>query len=154
MPKTTNRKSGNNFDLVRTGIARKQITGKVPHFPILEKITPKPKFIKKENKFSTLPNAELDKSYHDLLLETLKEITYHCYSTGEALTETALETVQAALITVVSAAQAGQIPPEKLRTMLAQSARQSLMYARWKPQAGLESYHNLMIGSSKTVKVY
>ncbi|MBA5202876.1 hypothetical protein H2Y57_04105 [Pectobacterium aroidearum] len=154
MSKAIGKKSANNYGLMRTGISKKTITGKVPVIPTLHRTQTAPKYLKRNNCLENLSINNIDMSYAVLLDETMKEVVNYLSERGQPINRPTIETVQAALTQVLVAAHIGKIPPEKLRILLAQSAQQSLQYARWEPQVGLEGYHSNMIGFPRSLKVY
>ena len=154
MSKINDKKSIKKHITSKACTINKQVKSVIPSNSRIEKAQVKPKLIKKHISCCTLQEVDLDEIYKDLLHQTLLEFVNYCHSIGSEPTLPTLVSVQDELTKVILAAQAGNIPPDRLRNMLEQSARQALDYSRWETQVGLESYHSSMIGTPRAVKVY
>lgn len=154
MSKINDKKFIKNHIISKTCNINKQVTSVIPSNSRIERAQVNPKFLKKDINCCTLQEVDLDESYKDLLQQTLLEVVNYCHSIGSEPTASTFISVRDELTKVILAAQAGKIPPDRLRNMLAQSARQALDYSRWETQAGLESYHSSMIGTPRAIKVY
>jgi len=97
--------------------------------------------------------VKIKDEYKEVFCVALEYKIKNAKNSGSVLSVNIEQWIKKTIMNVIVAGQNGNIPPEKVMSMIIASSNKEHSHRNWPVNASLEQQHGLLVGAKRTVKI-